>query len=55
MVITPRQVQDSTEEISALKSELATLKDEVQLARCPATQSLMFYTCCFGVHQGSIL
>ncbi len=29
MVITPRQVQDNSEEISTLKAELATLKDEV--------------------------
>ena len=29
MVITPRQDQDNSEEISTLKAELATLKDEV--------------------------
>ena len=42
MVITPRQVQDHSEEISTLKAELAALKDEVG---CLPAQLQLLFSC----------
>ena len=35
MLITPRQIQDNSEEVRTLKAEVATLKNEVLCAELP--------------------